>query len=453
MQLRSPLNLGVVWIFCPVRNRCAPCYPRFITVSNASLLRDRIDFSFHMGDWMTQGSAPGASQQKNPISEESVREELNRVLSSHEFHSSKRSQDFIRYVVEHTLAGRADMLKERTIGIDVFGRSTSYEPSDDATVRVKAGEVRRRLGLYYAGQGATDPLRIELPSGTYIPEFHRNQAGVAGASPVDAPVLEPAPRKAPLRSHSKGTLIAAGVALLAVAATGWWLARSRTASTALDRFWAPVLNGSAPVSVDAAYVPVYGLKSDSSARPRPEDYVLLTDQFVGGGDLLAAARLAAMLTRMQHPYTLKIGNDVSFKDLRSAPAILVGYSYTRWKEISRELRYFIEVSNTRASITDNGKPTQWFIADLPADRRTSEDYAIISRVFHPDTHAMLVEIAGITQYGTDAAAELVTNPDLLAEGVHGAPAGWQKKNLQLVLHVKVIAGTPSSPKVVGAYYW
>jgi hypothetical protein len=243
------------------------------------------------------------------------------------------------------------------------------------------------------------------------------------------------------------------VVVLALAAIAWWLARGRLPATALDEFWSPVLRGTAPVSVDAAYVPVYGLNRAAADPTRSEDFVLLTDQFVGGGDLLATARLAAMLTRMQHPYTLKIGNDVSFKDLRSAPAILVGYSYTRWKEISSEMRYFIEVSNTRVGITDNGKPTPWTIAALPADRRTSEDYAIVSRVFHPDTHFMLVEIAGITQYGTDAAAELVTNSDLLAEAVRGAPADWQKKNLQLVLHVKVIAGTASSPKVVGTYYW
>src|SRR5580704_6046291 len=96
------------------------------------------------------------------VSEEAVREELSRVLSC---------QDFVRYVVEHTLTGREDMLKERTIGIEVFGRSTSYEPSDDATVRVKAGDVRKRLGLYYAEQGAHNPVRIELPPGTYVPEF------------------------------------------------------------------------------------------------------------------------------------------------------------------------------------------------------------------------------------------------------------------------------------------
>ena len=401
---------------------------------------------------MTQGTAPGASQPNNRVPEESVREELNRVLASHEFHSSKRSQDFIRYVVENTLAGRADMLKERTIGIDVFGRSTSYEPSDDATVRVKAGEVRRRLGLYYSGQGATNPVRIELPAGTYIPEFHWTKAPpkvTREAVTPEAATPETGRGKSALRNFS----IWIAAAILVIAAVGWWAVRGRASGAPLDQFWSPVLNGSAPVSVCAAYVPVYGLNRAASDPTRPEDFVLLTDQFVGGGDLIATARLSSMLTRMQRPYTLRIGNDVSFKDLRSAPAILVGYSYTRWKEISSELRYFIEVSNTRVGITDNGKPTPWTIANLPADRRTNEDYAIVSRVFHPDTHAMLVEVAGITQYGTEAAAELVTNADLLAEGVRGAPADWQKKNLQFVLHVKVIAGTPSSPKVIGAYYW
>ncbi len=376
----------------------------------------------------------------------SLRIELNRILACHEFHSSKRSQDFIRYVVEHTLSGQADILKERTIGIDVFGRSTSYEPSDDATVRVKASEVRKRLGLYYAGQGATNPVRIELPGGTYVPEF-RFVEEPAETSVAAAPEAKPAANNSP-----RSILILIGIAIVAVALGAWWLVRGRS-STALDEFWAPVLKGSLPVSICAAYVPVYGLNGPGADPRSPENFVLLTDQFVGGGDLLASARLSAMLTRMQHPYTMKIGNDVSFKDLRSGPAILVGYSYTRWAEISRPLRYFIEVSNNRAGITDNGKPTSWSIANLPADRRTNEDYAIVTRVFHPDTHAMLVEVAGITQYGTEAAAEFVTNPDLLAEGIHNATADWQKKNLQVVLHVKVIAGTPSSPTVLAIYLW
>jgi len=386
------------------------------------------------------------------LASEAVREALARVLASNEFRASKRSQEFLRYVVEHTLSGHSDVLKERTIGIEVFGRSTDYEPGEDATVRVKAGEVRKRLGLYYAEQGIHDPVRIELPSGTYIPEFRAVEVSTpvreAAAAP---PIIPPAP--AIPRAKSRGPLLVAlGALLCFIAAAVIWL-RERPADTPIAQFWAPVLTGNAPVLLCAAYVPVYGLDRDAHPAPRPEDFVLMTDQFVGGGDLIAVSRLTSMLSRTARPFRLKVGNDVSFQDLRTGPAILVGYSYTRWREISREMRYFIDGTRRPIGITDNGKPTQWTLPNLPADRRTEEDYAIVSRVFHPDTHAMLVEIAGITQYGTDAGADLVTNPDLMADALRAAPTGWQKKNLQLVLHVKVIGGAPTSPTVVATHFW
>ncbi|MCU1232814.1 MAG: hypothetical protein JWP63_781 [Candidatus Solibacter sp.] len=389
----------------------------------------------------------GHNRVEIPPREDQVREELERVLASHEFRSSRRSQEFLRYVIEHTLRGQTDVLKERTIGIEVFGRPTSYDPSEDATVRVKAGEVRKRLGIYYAGEGAHNPLRIELPSGTYVPEFHRGAHLEAVVVPLPVSPVSPG------RKLTTGRAIAAGAVLAAIAAVAWcgpWKPAS-----ALDRFWSPVLSGASPVFVCAAYVPVWNLDRDPSATQpaRAEEFVPLTDQFVGGGDLVATSRLTAMLTRMRQPYRLRVGNDVSFADLRSGPAILVGYSYTRWKEISKQMRYFIEVSPGFAGISDNGARTGWAIANLPRDRRTDEDYAIVTRVFHPDTHAMLVEVAGITQYGTDAASDLVTNADLMKEEFQKAPAGWQEKNLQLVLKVKVIAGAPSSPKVVARHFW
>jgi hypothetical protein len=375
------------------------------------------------------------------------------VLSSHEFRSSKRSQDFLRYVVENTLHGHGDILKERTIGIDVFGRSTSYDPSDDATVRVKAGEVRKRLGLYYSDQGAQNPIRIELPSGTYVPEFHLIHAQPAGEPAPPAAVPEHGPRLERESWLTPRRAVLAGLVVLAAAVLAWAL--NRPSSEVLDEFWAPVLKGPSPVFVCAAYVPVWNLDREPGAKgpDRPEDFVALTDQFVGGGDLIATSRLTSMLTRLRRPYRLKVGNDVSFADLRSGPAILVGYSYTRWKEISSQMRYFIDGLRRPIGILDNGAPTPWALPNLPRDRRTSEDYAIVSRVFHPDTHAMLVELAGITQYGTDAAGDLVTNSDLMAEALRGAPPDWRTKNLQLVLHVKVISGAPSSPRVVARYFW
>jgi hypothetical protein len=408
---------------------------------------------------MAQDEAPGASSTNGSeshrparVPEETIREELARVLSSHEFRASKRSQDFLRYAVENTLNGHTDLLKERTIGIEVFGRSTSYEPSDDATVRVKAGDVRKRLGLYYAEQGAQNAVRIELPGGTYVPEFRWEMSRPAAIVQEKLAVVEtPAARIAPRRNS--GLLATTAVFVLVCVAAAIWMRMRPTA--VIDQFWSPVLNSTSPVSLCVAYVPVFGLDRDpaSTAPIRSDDFVSLTDQFVGGGDLTATSRLSAMLTRMERPYRLRIGSDVSFHDLRTAPAILVGYSYTRWKEISSQLRFFIDASRNPVGITDFGHPTQFSLPNLPPDRHTNEDYAIVSRVFHPDTHAMLVELAGITQYGTDAAADMVTNADLMAEALRGAPADWRSKNLQLVLHVKVISGTPSSPKVVATHFW
>ena len=384
---------------------------------------------------MSEGRVPSAEQ---------VREELGRVLASHEFRASRRSQDFLKYVVENTLQGHADVLKERTIGIEVFGRSTSYDPSDDATVRVKAGEVRKRLGLYYSTEGAHNPLRIELPSGAYVPEFRTMPAEPA---PAAAPAVAASRRRWFTAGHG---VLAAG-ALAAIAVVGWMA--TRPAVTALDQFWRPVIAESSPVLLCAAYVPVWGRERDAdpSLPVRGEDFVKLNDQFVGGGDLIATSRLASMMTRLHRPYRLKVGAD-AFADLRAGPAVLVGYSYTRWKEISSQMRYFIKDSESFVGITDNGKETAWALPHLPRDRHTAEDYAIVSRVFHPDTHAMLVEMAGITQYGTEAASDLVTNADMMAEAL-GGERGWQRKNMQLVLHVKVISGAAASPQVVARYFW
>src|SRR5580698_9127941 len=157
---------------------------------------------------MASGQGPGVPQSSRSdgnrlehVPEEAIREELARVLSSHEFRTSKRSQDFLRYAVENTLNGHTDLLKERTIGIEVFGRSTSYEPSDDATVRVKAGDVRKRLGLYYSEIGSHNPVRIDLPAGTYVPEF-RWEAPVPPPveKPLEKPVEKPAPVVIPARN-------------------------------------------------------------------------------------------------------------------------------------------------------------------------------------------------------------------------------------------------------------
>lgn len=97
--------------------------------------------------------------------------ELERVLNSQTFRNAKAPQNFLRYVVERTLAGEAKQIKEIAIGIDVFRRGTPFDPRLDNIVRVEARKLRQRLGKYYETEGLENPVRIDLPQGGYVPAF------------------------------------------------------------------------------------------------------------------------------------------------------------------------------------------------------------------------------------------------------------------------------------------
>src|SRR5579859_2556940 len=106
------------------------------------------------------------------VSVAAVREQLERLVGSTPFNHSRRFPTFLRFVVEHALNGTSDQLKERTIGIEVFGRGAEYDTASDPIVRVTAAEIRKRIAQYYAIPGHQDQLRLSLPSGSYVPQFH-----------------------------------------------------------------------------------------------------------------------------------------------------------------------------------------------------------------------------------------------------------------------------------------
>src|ERR1700722_6935218 len=96
-----------------------------------------------------------------------VRQHLKDLLSSHAFAGSKRTQDFLLLIVNHTLEGDIESLRERMIGAELFGRPISYDTGSDSVVRVRASEVRKKLALYYSESKEKLTVRIELPSGSY----------------------------------------------------------------------------------------------------------------------------------------------------------------------------------------------------------------------------------------------------------------------------------------------
>jgi hypothetical protein len=145
-----------------------------------------------------------------------IAEQLERMLQSEVFRTAARSSRLLRFLVEETVNGRADRLKDYTLGAEALGRGDNFDPRTDPIARVEASRLRSRLELYYATEGASDPIIITLPKGGYVPRFdHRLPS-------------EPTTAAAPPARYRRGWLVVALVAAFAAgAATSWRISRWR----------------------------------------------------------------------------------------------------------------------------------------------------------------------------------------------------------------------------------
>ena len=391
-----------------------------------------------------------------------VAQTLDHILASPAFRNSKQCQKFLRYVVEHSQAGADDMLKERTVGIEVFSREPDYETGDDPVVRVRATEVRKRLAQFYQESGTPQDVRMDMPQGSYRVEFHWD--------PPAAQVIPPVRRQWWPRAALAALVLSALVISIA------WSVR-RPASP-LDRFWSPVMAASKPVLLYCGQPVAYFLSGEVHRKYRaalppeqrqrgsyvvrldPEeilhgrDIVAVTDQFVGIGNAHTAAALNAMFATRGKPVEIRYANDLSFADLRGAPSVLIGAFSNLWTlEMTGQLRFVFEQQDGVRLVRDRTTTTTWQPAHIEPDGKTTEDYALVSRVFDSATGQILVAAAGITQYGTRAAGEFLTDPNRFREALAKAPADWERRNLQILLRTAVYKGTPAPPKVVAAHFW
>ena len=123
-----------------------------------------------------------------PLSAEAVLVQLAKTLSSQPFQASRRLTSFLSFVVEETLAGRSEQLKEYVIAVNAMERPSGFDPQFDPAVRIQAGRLRTALDRYFHGEGTSDPLRIDMPKGAYVPVFHLN----SGAADKPGPHLDTA---------------------------------------------------------------------------------------------------------------------------------------------------------------------------------------------------------------------------------------------------------------------
>jgi len=398
------------------------------------------------------------------VDREAVLAQVERVLLSPVFRNSRRNSSLLRHVVERALEGRHDDLKERSIGVDVFGRPADYDTNTDHVVRSVAGEVRRRLAQYYMESGREAELRIDLQAGSYVPQFR----SLSAERPILGSALAPTPAAA---AEDPGTAagswlarmlrprflaIAAGAVLLMVLVS-LFATRLAGPSTPLERFWNPLFSSPHPVLVCFGGGGQANPVSEAYLALPVSEYEHLPFRRMHTLDAMALASLTGLLQANGKQYGIvNRAGSTSFRDLQSGPFVLIGAMNNEWTlRLTGGLRFSFERQPNGARVADKQNPsnTAWSVDPATPISQFNRDYAIVSRVRDSKTEQTVVIVAGIGSWGTLAAAEFVTRPEQLKKLERLAPKHWERSNLQAVLATDVIRGSSGPPAVLAAHFW
>lgn len=405
-----------------------------------------------------------------------IREQLELLVQDASFRSSKRSVQFLRYVVQQTLDGAGDQIKERTIGVEVFGRDPSYDTNLDHVVRTAAIELRKRLAIYYGDEKHKSELRMSLVPGSYKPRFSLSNHGASAADldPATAHLTDTIPTPA---EHPGPVLVTnpaaeavstrwrwyVGVSVCLIAACALlgysWTHRA----TAQDLFWKPVLETPGFVLLAAGDVPdgPPTASADSGEQGSSLPIVHKTSSpTIPFADAMTMARVSGTLESHGKKVVIRQEGASSFSDLREGPVVLIGAFNNEWSlRLTRKLRFSLALDPAQHLVyikdakNPSGRTWSWR-TDQPTDHQGAaggpalQDYALISRVWNSETGHAVIIIGGLYTYGTEASGEFLTDPQMMQAISKEAALQDVHSTLQIVLGTTVTDGTAGPPKVL-----
>jgi len=360
---------------------------------------------------------------------------LDCICKSSSFESSRRCQQFLRYIVLETIEGRGGFIKERNIAHEVFGKGIDFEPGEDSLVRVKAREVRKRLSEYYE-LAPSSGLRIELPLGGYVPCIHSSwePATVLSSPEVSANSVPRHFSRRRLAWMLGGTIGALGTASL------WPVVNKLNGS--LETLWQPVFATKAPLVI---FIPILTDRSNGALSDR-----------VGIGPAMALRRAADFLDKHRYPYHLRFGADLSFAELREQPSLLLGGFSSIWTQLmTRNLRFSLMWSKNSSdrAIVDTRSGQAWKPVNPTPEGYASQDYGLLCRLFDKESGQIAMIAGGLTTFGTEGAAAVFFNNAAFEDVVKQAPSDWKVRNFEAVICVSIIGTTASSPQLVASHFW
>jgi hypothetical protein len=429
---------------------------------------------------------------KTEEEKDQVRRQMERLLATGHFKNSRRYPALFRFIVEETLEGRGEFLKERLLGVRVFNRPPDYDTADDPIARVTIAEIRKRIAQYYHEEAHESEMRIELTSGRYEPEFYPRKAKPATSiesltsSALAAPALAPVtntPVDPPAQKLRKSWLsplppwvMATAVLLVGLVAALLW---RFDPPSALDQFWSPVLRPRLTITFclpsdaqGAQVAGAAGIVSHSQPAQATDagppaasadtagssflDYEKYRENVVFS-DVLATMRISNWIATRNIEQKLRLDHATTLDDLQQGPTILIGGLDNAWTlRALAHLRFrFHGTDQEQYWITDTKNPDSrtWVVnlnTQYPAVKR---DFALIARLHDDSTRQVQVIVAGIGMSGTAAAGEFMVDPNRLEELRKRVGSGFKDHDFEAVLGTDVVNGIPGSANILAVEVW
>jgi hypothetical protein len=394
---------------------------------------------------------------------DSARGQVERIVHSKAFETSEVHRRLLQYLAEKSLAGEADRLKEYVVGLEAFGKPSTYDPKQDSIVRLQAGRLRQKLATYYQTEGAGDQLLVSLPKGAFKLNFE----------PSPAPQGHLPALSSRLKLLIGGVLLAL-VTLWAIAATiGLIHFRSQTAIIAerwnpeLEGLWNPFLQSSRPLLVcigTPMFVrfPNFGFFRDPKANDWDEiekseritgvrkalgdKEIVPTYHFTGAGEAEAGFLVGKLLATRKRDLLLTSSNILSWQQIVDDDVVFVGPpKFNRQLQAAALARdIVIEPDGVRNLKPQPGEPLflpDHFTAGRPQE---GETHAVISRSPGLSGVGELLVIAGNASPDTFAAAQWLTETRRARELVRHllTPTGELPRYFQAVIKVSFRQGVP-----------
>jgi hypothetical protein len=422
---------------------------------------------------------------------EGIKTHARQITGSVAFKGSRRSQQFLLFVVDNALAGHFDELKERTLGNKLFGREPSYNTADDAIVRVTACDVRKRLSHFYSDFGVHSEFRIELPLGSYIPEFQMLSPVLSDPLPVEAPTSQAptsqvtADETKPARPNRVPLLrIIYGLAAVIVCGALWLGLRNKLSQDSKSPEhqlpWSAVIPQNRHTHVifcDPEIVSIQKLSghtlslSDYANQhywPSPE---LMTPEqnWLANSSTLRGVSVSSVDTTIlleiaglgfRHPLhdvETHTARGVRLADFKTEDSfVLLGSPRSNpWVQLfQNQLDLTFEFDEARkAEYIRNKRPANGespTYIPTAAGWDTGQAYGIIALVGNPNQSGQVLIVAGSNAEATEAAGKMATNVPLLAQTLknHGIAPGGPPRHFEILLQVSTMAGSSNTFDVI-----